>query len=93
MPSVTLLLQAFIDEEAAEDGLGAFVEPFVIILILVINAFVGVWQEKNADQALEALTAMQAPSATVIRCAALPPTPPQRALQPPHPLLHLSLHL
>jgi magnesium-transporting ATPase (P-type) len=38
-----------------EEGLTAFVEPFVIMCILVINATVAVWQDSNADNALEAL--------------------------------------
>ena len=54
-------------EEGEHAGIGAFVEPLVIIVILVLNAVVGVWQEHNAENALEALKALQPKVTTVIR--------------------------
>jgi len=50
-------LLAFFEE--VDHWVEAFVEPAVILLILIINAFVGVWQESNAENALEALKKMQ----------------------------------
>jgi Ca2+-transporting ATPase len=50
-----------------EEGLTAFVEPFVIMCILVINATVAVWQDSNADNALEALKNLQAQECKCLR--------------------------
>ena len=50
-----------------EEGLTAYVEPFVILLILVLNAIVAIWQDSNADSALDALKEMQAAECTTLR--------------------------
>ncbi len=44
-----------------------FLEPALIILIVVLNAVMGVMQESKAEKALEALKNMSAPHARVIR--------------------------
>ena len=45
----------------------SFVEPIVILAILVLNAIVGVWQGKSAEGSLEALKKLQPSLATVLR--------------------------
>lgn len=74
-----LLLAAFVSFSLAifeewEAGVGlsleslkSFVEPLVILVILVLNAIVGVWQESNAERALEALQEMNYATAHVLR--------------------------
>ncbi|KAK4418485.1 Calcium-transporting ATPase, endoplasmic reticulum-type [Sesamum alatum] len=82
-----LLVAAFISFLLAylqgnEAGFESYVEPFVIVLILILNAIVGVWQEGNAENALEALKDMQCESAKVLRDGYLVPDLPARELVP-----------
>ncbi|KAL8433162.1 hypothetical protein Efla_002353 [Eimeria flavescens] len=53
--------------EGGEGGFAAYVEPLVILIILFLNAAVGVWQESNAEKALVALKQLQPQQARVCR--------------------------
>ncbi|KAM2983566.1 hypothetical protein FF2_009476 [Malus domestica] len=64
---VSFVLAWLEGKEGNKKEITAFVEPLVIFLILVVNAIVGVWQESNAEKALEALKEIQSEQATVIR--------------------------
>ncbi|KAI3858175.1 hypothetical protein MKW92_008000 [Papaver armeniacum] len=64
---VSFVLAWYDGDEGGEMGITAFVEPLVIFLILILNAIVGVWQESNAEKALEALKEIQSETANVIR--------------------------
>ena len=57
---------AFIEEDP-EERTTAFIEPWVIIIILVVNATIAVIQDLNAQKSVEALKAYQPSIANVIR--------------------------
>ncbi|KAJ9505729.1 hypothetical protein QJQ45_012821 [Haematococcus lacustris] len=73
---------AFYDGEVEHEGLRAFVEPLVILLILVLNAAVGVWQESRSEAALDALKELQCESARVLRDGKLISDLPSKELVP-----------
>jgi len=50
-----------------DEGITAYVEPFVILTILVVNSVISIWQDSNADKALEALKEMQAVECKLLR--------------------------
>ena len=69
LAAVVSFALAFTEERAPGQDVSIvdFVEPGVILLILVLNAIVGVWQESNAESALEALKEMQSETARCLR--------------------------
>ena len=62
---ISLVLAVF--EEDESEKLTAWIEPLVILLILIANATVGVCQERNADEAIKALMQLSASKAVVLR--------------------------
>ncbi|MFV0394954.1 MAG: cation-translocating P-type ATPase, partial [Coprobacillaceae bacterium] len=66
---VILLFAAAISFSIAimEGDTHAFFEPFLILLIVVCNAVMGVFQENKAEKSLEALMSLSSPNARVIR--------------------------
>lgn len=66
---VVLLIAAGVSFVVAlhEGHMAGFFEPLLILLIVVLNAIMGVMQENKAEKALEALQSMSAPRARVVR--------------------------
>ncbi|XP_058098983.1 calcium-transporting ATPase 4, endoplasmic reticulum-type-like [Magnolia sinica] len=79
---ISFVLAYYDGDGSGEAGFAAFVEPIVIFLILIVNAIVGVWQESNAEKALEALKKIQSEHATVRRDGRTVPNLPARELVP-----------
>ena len=84
LAAVVSFALAFTEERApgVDISIVDFVEPGVILLILVLNAIVGVWQESNAENALDALKEMQSETARVLRDGAWRHDLPARELVP-----------
>lgn len=66
---IILLIAAAISFGLAiqEKEVSAFFEPLLIILIVILNAIMGVVQENKAEKSLEALMSLSSPHARVIR--------------------------
>ena len=50
-----------------KNGEGSFYEPIIIIAIIVVNAIIGVIQQEKAENALNSIKKLSAPTARVIR--------------------------
>ncbi len=65
-PMIIVLLVAAV-LSFVSSGFTDWVEPAIILLIVIVNAVISITQEDNANKALEALRKMSAPLAKVIR--------------------------
>ena len=65
--TIILLLAALLSFcMAIKDGHG-FIEPVVIVSIVILNLILAITQERSAEKALEALTSLNSPRCIVLR--------------------------